>query len=636
MKRALVLLVVAACGHKSSSPSAGGPATVGDQDGMWKLAPDGAMFGMVASGKGLSDLEAAYTEVVKTAQAVPMLKPYLDQMTGELQKNLGTETLTLDALGLEAKGAAIFMTPDKEGMFVLPVKDRDKFLKVAHGDKGADGIDHLGKKKDTECKVRDGLYTCVSSPKVWDLIGKGKLDISAAGARGEIEFVGKDIPVDSKTKISAAIVQQHARGTVTWRGKLMGLPLPAQFAMPAMKPRTAGDKTTGFMTMSVKSLLALIPMPDPQAEQVFKTIEDPITFTSQSSTMEIQVPLNDAAPLTALLQQCPLLGAKVNAKLVDGACEFAIPNMPQLVVDAWIDGKVLHVGQKKPAPSNAVPQDGLAKELADGQWSFAMYGRGSILSAGSMVFDQWKQMAQVAPDMENMAENLARAMLVLNEGGMGVKFDGKDATFVFGVRTMWANDEDVVQKLATLDPKTIMDGTAATQAKTFAKGPLAEDIQAGYFGLMVPTAIAGMLSAVAVPAFMDYNKRAKKSEADIMLNKIGKSAKRVFIETGALPKGDGALIPDKTCCGQGTPVNNKCVPQPELFAKDPVWSALEFSVDEPSIYRYRYHSDDGKTAVVEAIGDADCDTNEATFKLTIDTTSGNPVTTIIPPTPGVY
>ena len=93
------------------------------------------------------------------------------------------------------------------------------------------------------------------------------------------------------------------------------------------------------------------------------------------------------------------------------------------------------------------------------------------------------------------------------------------------------------------------------------------------------------------------------------------------------------LLPAKSCCGQP---QNKCAPDPDAFAKDPVWTALDFSIDEPTMYQYRYHSD-GKTFLAEAIGDADCDGAMATYKLegSLDA-GGNPRVTLTPPPAGVY
>src|ERR1051326_3577685 len=139
--------------------------------------------------------------------------------------------------------------------------------------------------------------------------------------------------------------------------------------------------------------------------------------------------------------------------------------------------------------------------------------------------------------------------------------------------------------------------------------------------LMIVVAIIGILAAVAIPAFLEYMKRGKTTEASLNLNKIGKAAKRVKGEIGTYPVEAGAMLPSSTgtCCGQsgGTgQVNNKCPANAAAFADSLGWSHLEFSVDEPSIYSYQYVPDTAGTVFTAyAVGDADCDTKLATFTL---------------------
>ncbi len=161
--------------------------------------------------------------------------------------------------------------------------------------------------------------------------------------------------------------------------------------------------------------------------------------------------------------------------------------------------------------------------------------------------------------------------------------------------------------------------------------------------LMIVVAIIGILAAVAIPAFLEYMKRAKTTEASLNLNKIGKGAKRVKGEIGTYPVEAGALLPhgSGTCCGDsgGTAqVNNKCTPTPDAFSDGQGWSHLEFSVDEPSSYNYQYAPVAGGTAFTAyAVGDTDCDSVMATFTMVGSTTSqGNAAVSIIPPSPRVY
>lgn len=160
--------------------------------------------------------------------------------------------------------------------------------------------------------------------------------------------------------------------------------------------------------------------------------------------------------------------------------------------------------------------------------------------------------------------------------------------------------------------------------------------------LMIVVAIIGILAAVAIPAFLEYMKRSKSTEASLNLNKIGKAAKRVKGEIGTYPVGTGAMLPHAsgTCCGDSggsTSVNNKCTPTPAAFVDGAAWSQLEFSVDEPSQYSYQYVPDSGSAFTAYASGDVDCDTVMATFTMVGTTTAmGNAAVSIIPPLPRIY
>jgi type IV pilus assembly protein PilA len=169
--------------------------------------------------------------------------------------------------------------------------------------------------------------------------------------------------------------------------------------------------------------------------------------------------------------------------------------------------------------------------------------------------------------------------------------------------------------------------------------------------LMIVVAIIGILAAVAIPAFLDYMKRAKTTEASLNLNKIGLSAKRIFGETGSFSATSSAgLLPTGLatgggeCCGgkggtsttPGITVNNKCQAAPNLFKADAGFAALEFSVDEASQYEYSY-AGSLTTPVGYAVGDIDCDGVSATWSLQIlKTSAGNPQVSLIQPLAGTY
>jgi type II secretory pathway pseudopilin PulG len=228
---------------------------------------------------------------------------------------------------------------------------------------------------------------------------------------------------------------------------------------------------------------------------------------------------------------------------------------------------------------------------------------------------------------------------MVNEVGIGVRFDGDTVHFVANVRTSWANPDALVAKLAILDLKALFAGSgdaALRQLATDAQGtPLADDLRAGWGGMLIAMVPVGALSAAAIPAFLDYMKRSKRTEADMTLNMIAKHAKRVYADTGKFPVGKSATLPaGKSCCGASA--DNRCVPDPKPFAHDKLWAALDVSLDAPTMYQYRYEGT-AKEFTATATGDVDCDGTFAVWTLhgTADA-AGNVTSTLQQPAPGVY
>ena len=142
--------------------------------------------------------------------------------------------------------------------------------------------------------------------------------------------------------------------------------------------------------------------------------------------------------------------------------------------------------------------------------------------------------------------------------------------------------------------------------------------------LMIVVAIIGILAAVAIPAFMDYMKKSKKTEASLQLNKIAKNDKVYYVTNASFVTTTGSAKPQSaTNCKYAVD---------STWASDSAWAALDFQIDEPNLFQYTY-SGGASSANAAAIGDLDCDGTKITYGLFMTSPSGNAAMSITEPPP---
>jgi hypothetical protein len=616
-------------------PAPKAPVSTAEQDALWKLAPDGAIVGVVVSSRGIGSIESGWLAVRKLIQTAPELSKAAAEMETKLTKVFGSSNVSLADVGLApGKGAAMFAFEDKGELMIVPLANRDKFLQVTKGTKGTDS-DTIG---DHTCKTVQGIYACAKPAALLDRIGKAPMGdkLKLAGARGDIEITGAIVDKNGKNPtINFAAAVQLERGGAIARGAVQGVPAIFSDRLKAGTKQTIDPaKSAGFAIINLAPMIAGTPIPpQPVApgvtlDQLIGNIDGPVTITNAPGTLvpDLRIPMKDTAAAQKLIDQCETLppAKMLGAKLINGACHIAVPQM-QLELDIWIDGKQLRAGNKNAKPGATIPATVAAQEIAQGEWAIAMYGRGTLFGEGTF---PPIPMGSITDD----AKLGFRIMSLLNELGIAVRADGDTVRFIYSMRTAWSNPDDVVAKLLAIDPMLILQGKASATAREIAtahpSSPFATDFKAGLGGVMVPTATIGMLAAVAIPTFMDYMKKSKVSEASLQLNKLGKNLKVTYITDNAFPKGSVRLTPAKSCC-EGP--NHKC-DDPQAW-KHPIWQALDFQIDEPHLYRYGYESN-GKTFMVRAVTDLDCDGIEVAYVMTgTADAKGNVTTTIVEPAP---
>jgi hypothetical protein len=150
---------------------------------------------------------------------------------------------------------------------------------------------------------------------------------------------------------------------------------------------------------------------------------------------------------------------------------------------------------------------------------------------------------------------------------------------------------------------------------------------------MRPVAILVLVAACSSKGDSEKKPAGRRTEAADMLHQLEKRLKQYYGENGSFPKGKAGPLPTEDCC-KGQYAKCAIVP-PATWAADPIWAALDFHVDEPGLYHYSYESD-GTSFELLAVGDVDCDTQSATFRLAGKAGAGDPVFTYSEPPPGVY
>jgi type II secretory pathway pseudopilin PulG len=138
----------------------------------------------------------------------------------------------------------------------------------------------------------------------------------------------------------------------------------------------------------------------------------------------------------------------------------------------------------------------------------------------------------------------------------------------------------------------------------------------------------GILAPVAVPTIIDYVKKARNSEARLLLNKLKESMRAHHKRTSMFPVGATPLTPSQSCC-EGPSL--QCEPTPDAWRQS-AWQALDFEIDDPHLFQYSYWSN-GYSATAQAIGDLDCDGTTITYLLTGFAVHKHAEITITPPGP---
>jgi type IV pilus assembly protein PilA len=142
--------------------------------------------------------------------------------------------------------------------------------------------------------------------------------------------------------------------------------------------------------------------------------------------------------------------------------------------------------------------------------------------------------------------------------------------------------------------------------------------------LMIVVAIIGILAAIAIPAFLDYMNKGKKTEASLQLDNMEKKIAAFHVEKARLPVSATTLFPSATtACASSTgliPVEK----QSAWEASGAGWKEMQFHIDQETRFQYNWTQTGPTTnGVGLAVGDLDCDGTIMTYSLNVTISEGN-------------
>lgn len=126
--------------------------------------------------------------------------------------------------------------------------------------------------------------------------------------------------------------------------------------------------------------------------------------------------------------------------------------------------------------------------------------------------------------------------------------------------------------------------------------------------------LVGLCAIATCPAAKrSCTAKSQAREAEELLEYLADRVAASITAHGHVPATPAGPTPLPACCEMG----GTCEPDPSLWAT-PAWQALAFSIDGEYRYTYAYlPAADGRSAIVRAVGDVDCDGESGTLEVEV-------------------
>jgi len=662
-------LVVAACGQRHEAASDDGAKPDARlAKSLWRFAPEDAVFGIVVADGALPSLLEALAEVERIVAAVSGGKEALEQLRARLGRR-GTfdpfDRRAYAAIGIDVtRGAAVFVNADEEPVVILSVTDRASFRDFVGGKVEKVGERELDRLPDgAYCIDAEGRYLCAERVATLDAAIRVRRSPLAerylalpATRHGDLELLAtvdrvpnaanqlgrlRSIVTDVRTA-SVAVTVSGGRLAIT--GWLEGT--VADSIHKSLAPSVAPADGTGAATLALRlrvpqelfaaQLPSAIPVAGHDLRKAF--------FDQWDGDLQLRIGASESAPgfagsLTLGLTDsgamaelmgplCALAAAHPALKMKpsDGACtgtldvkrlgwEAFATFVPALPLTARVGKREVEVVLGAPAGSGLSARGPLSKALFAEPWSLAVWGRwgdpfASRRGLGPRLDQDVKE--SLTPEQHLMVQAARILFAHLYETGLGLRASANGIEVVFELSTMAADPANVYRAYSDLVLASIPTGKSyadelALLAQSHPGTLLAEQATAVHTG--APTLGLGLALGYSLSRsrLARFDKQSMAAEAPHNLERIGEAVRRYHADTGNLPPSTAMTPPVGECCQSG----GKCVPRSGPW-HGKGWTELLFELREPHYFSYQYQRR-GKSFVIRAVGDLDCDGEASTY-----------------------
>lgn len=564
------LLVAALLGSCSRNARDRRPAgDVATTDALWNLAPAGTVTGIViAPGTG----ELLVAALAEAERIVSRWQP-LREVLAELRAQAPAELFDAEArarTGLDiTRGAAVFLDAQDEGVLVLPVGNRARFrqrLGLRQATRTTNEVvdDVMG---DLRCREIARHYVCAKTAAELDAVGKspamaGRIAARPRGLRGAIEIevgVGGIDEVDRKeitenftgmTAIQLAV--QLAPGVLTARAYMDGKAtdpfardtwrVPATLSRRVAARRPGGTLELRLPLFSGESARDLAEAAQAmgielETEDIASLTGEVVLASASGDVLDVSLQLGARdgkrlQPLvTHLCQEAQGLQLPITVRLQDQRCtarllptDLALVGVPpgllpqrplEIVLAASDTALTVRATMLGQLAARGTEVSALGRELLGEPWTVAVWGQGSLLR------QLQDAPALPLPVLAGLPETWKMGAWFLThvaEIGAGLALREEGVYAVLHVGTHWANPERVLRMYQALVDRMlagdagIVDDFAALAAE-HPGTPLGRAYASGPGGFLVLGATAGVLAAVAAPAFDRLLERTKEYQA---------------------------------------------------------------------------------------------------------------------------